>query len=135
MFAGPGGWARHHDADTAICVFSESVSREVNRENPNGWVTKPYDPAHWSSYWDHIIFHNVVEPGEQHPDYRGPGDFAIIQWSLTQRRKDGLPDLFELPRSGVAVSKLYATISEGTDSVDSWIQERKLSCWQPGAAP
>ena len=121
-------YARHHDADVTIGVFCSAVINESNHQNPDGWLTQSYDPQHWIAYWDDRLWFTVVNPGPRHPEYIGPGNEAIMQWVLRERRVRNLPDLGALPKSGDAALRLYKTAAAGAALVDAYMRRRGTEC-------
>ncbi len=134
LFAGPDDYARHHEADDSICVFSESIELELNRQNPSGHRGQPYDPQLWPAYWDSIIFYNVVEAAPSNPSRRGPTHTEILQWVALERRRLGLPDFLPTEKTGDVPARLYVGAESGHEAVEAWLSSRSRHCWAGPAA-
>ena len=71
-----------------------AIKNELAHERPNGYATKPYDPAQWQEYWNSLIYYVYdVGPNDCHGKYKGPTGPELIAYILQERRSNGLPEL------------------------------------------
>jgi hypothetical protein len=75
-------------------VIGRSIKDELAHLPPDGYKTKPYDPAQWQEYWnDRIYYIYDLGPSSCQGKYRGSTGSEFIAHILRERRANGLPEL------------------------------------------
>ena len=91
---------RDHRADFYKWSIDDAIKDEVAHEPPNGYKTQPYDPAQWVEYWNSRFWYMYdIGPEDCKGQYRGPTGPELIQYTIDQRRKAGLPEIPLEPRN------------------------------------
>ena len=74
--------------------IDRSIKDELGHLPPQGYKSRPYDPAQWQEYWNDRIYYNYdLGASACHGKYRGPNGHEFIAYILQQRRANGLPEL------------------------------------------
>ena len=67
------------------------LERELRKEPPNGYLTKPYSEEVWDEYWNSRYFYMYdVGPESCGGTYRGHDGPYIVTWVMNERRKLGM---------------------------------------------
>ena len=123
LLAGLAGCAAHnmrtmvgHMPQDLICGIDMSVIDERDKLLPNGWISKPYSPEHWNSFWNHRAFYLGRFNFNEYPQYSGPSGRILILYALQQRRELNLPDLVAEERNKEFVSDAYRELENRRQS-------------------
>jgi len=91
---------RDYGVEEYVWSINEAIKDEVAHEPPNGYKTKPYEPAQWVEYWNARIFYMYdIGPDDCKGQYRGPTGPELIHYIIEQRRKQKLPEIPLEPRN------------------------------------
>lgn len=114
ILKGPEDYNRNYLADDLICSIDTEVVAERDKKLPSGWLTKPYSPDLWQTYWtDRVVtFLNGEDFAQSFKGYRGPTSRTLALYILQQRRELDFPDLLPEPH----VTELYAELDHNRTS-------------------
>lgn len=120
---GLAGCAAHNErtmigslSQELVCGIDESVIDEKERLLPNGWISMPYSPEYWQSYWNHTAYYLGRAEMTTYPGYAGPSGRTLVLYALQQRRENGLPDLVPEERNKDFVSSAYREIESRNET-------------------
>jgi len=91
MFKGPEDNYRNYYAGSLKSSYDSTIQSEINKEPPSGYLTKPYDPQQYQEVWNRIFFHLLDSPFPE--AYVGPTEQEFVEYIITERRKNGLPEI------------------------------------------
>lgn len=90
---------RDYVAEVYRRSIDEAIADEIAHEPPNGYKTKPYDPAQWVEYWSARIHYMYgIGPSDCKGQYRGPTGPDLIRYIIEERRRRTLPEIPLEPR-------------------------------------
>ena len=94
IFRGEESYNRNHYASSLKDSIDSAIEKEVNKEPPSGYLTKPYSREIWSEYWNSRIKHIYNLGAERTPKaYVGPSGPEFIKYIIECRAKAGLPPI------------------------------------------
>lgn len=94
IFKGQESYNREHYASTLKKSIDSAIAREIKKESPNGYLTKPYSREIWDEYWNSRIKHIYTLGTERTPKgYVGQNGPGFIKYIIESRAKAGLPPI------------------------------------------
>ena len=95
-----------------ICSIDTSVADETDRLLPNGFLTKPYSPDLWQTYWKDRVTYLAQEDfsRERRWGYTGPSGRTLALYLLRRRKEDGMPDLTGANQNEQLIGELYSEL-------------------------
>ena len=113
-----------------ICSIDTSVANEVDRLLPSGFLTKPYSPDLWKTYWEGHLARFAKEDfsRERERGYAGPSGRVLALYLLSQRREAGLPDLVGSSKTDGLIAQLYDELHRGDQSSCAILKRNSPVC-------